>query len=74
MIDPVSIYDEIQTFLLALKHRRLDDGENVDVIIGETAATLLIIAHMMALKIGLSREDIMDHLERVSEGLSEHLN
>ena len=55
--------EEIHKFLLAMKRRRLDEGEDSSEVVGETCAELLIVGHLMALKIGITREDIIAHLD-----------
>ena len=41
---------------------------------GETCAELLIVGHLMALKIGITREDIIAHLDFMQAQLNADAN
>ena len=66
--------EEIHKFLLDMKRRRLDEGEDSSEVVGETCAELLIVGHLMALKIGISRADIIAHLDSMISQLNADAN
>lgn len=70
----MTVREELHKFLLDMKARRLDEGEDPSEVVGETAAELLITAHLMALKIGITRADIIIHLDGIIGRLAEDLN
>jgi len=70
----MTLREELHKFLLDMKHRRLAEGEDPSEVVGETCAELLITAHLMALKIGISRKDIIEHLAVVIGRMAEDMN
>jgi hypothetical protein len=65
-----TVREELHAFLLSMKARRLDAGE----VVGETCSELLITAHLVALKIGIERSDIIAHLDVMIARLAEDMN
>lgn len=70
----MTVREEIHKFLLDMKSKRLAAGEDSSEVVGETCAELLITAHLMALKIGISRKDIIEHLDVVIGRMAEDMN
>jgi hypothetical protein len=61
----MTVDEEIKAFILDMKRRRVAAGENPNIVVGESAAALLVFAHFLALKIGLTRQEIVDHLDTI---------
>lgn len=70
----MTISEEIQRFLVRQKREHLDAGEDPTEIVGEQAAHLLILAHYLALKIGIDRDEIINNLDHICRNLGRESN